>query len=246
MGVGECNNRRVANRNRQRQGLTYGPVRSSGTRDRGRILGNLLGLLVVAVTVGLLAFGIYLFLDNRNPSSQSGARPSASSAGQASAAASGSTPAQLGRYSLLPSIASGSPVVVSSGLPATPAPALSVPSVETGPGFITFGTTADAALHVTDPRTTFAADSQIVWSAYLTETANSVELRIRILKMDPTDPSGQRLVREDPVTPNVQGVRIFFRRVRLNSATTGPGLYTIEYLRGDEVLAQGQFLVLPG
>ena len=44
----------MAGRDRQKQGLIYGPVRPSGPPDRGRIVGNMLGLLVVVVTAGVL------------------------------------------------------------------------------------------------------------------------------------------------------------------------------------------------
>jgi hypothetical protein len=112
-----------------------------------------------------------------------------------------------------------------------------------GPGFITFGTTADAQLHVTDAKTTFSVDEPMIWSAYLTRPANSVDLRIRIYKLDPTQPSGLALVREDIVQPEVRGAQIFFRRLRPMGASAGSGVFTIQYVRGDEVLAQGSFLV---
>jgi hypothetical protein len=111
-----------------------------------------------------------------------------------------------------------------------------------GPGFITFGTTADAGYHVSDPKTTFAIDEPMVWSAHLSERANASDLRIRIFIQDPTQPSGQRLFREDAVTPDATA-EIFFRRLRPIGVTAGAGLFTIEYVRGDQVLAQGSFLV---
>lgn len=111
-----------------------------------------------------------------------------------------------------------------------------------GPGFITFGTTGDANYRVTDPKTTFAIDEPMVWSAYLTETASASDLRIRILVLDASQPSGQRLVREDEVRPDAQA-QIFFRRLRPLGLTTGAGLFTIQYLRGEQVLSQGSFLI---
>jgi hypothetical protein len=112
-----------------------------------------------------------------------------------------------------------------------------------GPGFVTFGTNADNQLHVTDPKTVFAIDEPMVWSAYLTDLADSSDLRIRILKLDAGQPSGQLLVREDEVKPEATGAQIFFRRLRPIGTTSGPGLYTIQYLRGDQVLATGSLLV---
>jgi hypothetical protein len=44
------------------------------------------------------------------------------------------------------------------------------------------------------------------------------------------------------VTPDATA-EIFFRRLRPIGVTAGAGLFTIEYVRGDQVLAQGSFLV---
>jgi hypothetical protein len=110
-----------------------------------------------------------------------------------------------------------------------------------GSGFITFGTTADSQLQILDPQTTFTADEPILWSAYLTEAANSSDLKVRILRLDASQPSGQLLVREEAVTPVADNIRIFFHRLRLNGA--GPGLYTIQYVRGEDILSTGSFLV---
>lgn len=55
----------MANRDRQHQGLVYGPVRPAGRRNAGRIVANAIGLLLVVVTIGVLGVGIYLLLDNR-------------------------------------------------------------------------------------------------------------------------------------------------------------------------------------
>jgi hypothetical protein len=248
MAVAECNNPCVANRDRHRQGLVYGPVRPQGPRDRGRIVGNLLGLLVVVVTVSVLALAIYFFIQARS------AQPIASSA-TASPPASGvpaTSGASPGPSASLVAIASGlitpAPSLIatippSSDPPVTPAPTLYIPAVVTGPGFITFGTTADAQLHVTDPKTTFAVDEPMIWSAYLTRPANSVDLRIRIYKLDATQPTGLALVREDLVMPVVNSTQRFFLRLRPIGASAGAGLFTIEYIQGDEVLSQGSFLV---
>jgi hypothetical protein len=113
----------------------------------------------------------------------------------------------------------------------------------TGLGFITFGTTADAQLRVVDPKTIFAVDEEIVSRAYLSETANSSDLMIRILKLDASQPSGQLLVRGEPVKPGATTAQIFFRHMRPLGPALGPGLYTVQYVRGDQILAQGSFLV---
>src|SRR5205814_1641229 len=123
------------------------------------------------------------------------------------------------------------------------APTLYVPAVVSGPGFITFGTIADAQLHVTDPKTTFGVDEPMIWRAYLTQPADSADLRIRIYKLDATQPTGLAFVREDLVMPDVKWVQIFFRRLRPIGTSAGTGLFTVQYVRGDQVLSQGSFLV---
>ena len=237
----------MANRDRHRQGLVYGPVRPSGPRDRGRIVGNLLGLLVVAVTVSVLGLAIYFFLQGSSAGPPPGATatPAASAAALESAAPSGASPTQIAAASSTPAPGATGPAVTGapSGAPVTAPPTLFVPNVMQGPGFITFGTNVDAQLRVTDPKTTFGINEPMVWSAYLTEPANSADLRIRILKLDASKPSGQVLVREDPVKPNVTGVQIFFRRLLAIGATEGTGLFTIEYVKGDQILSTGSFLV---
>jgi hypothetical protein len=242
----------VANRDRHRQGLVYGPVRPSGPRDRGRIVGNLLGFLVVVVTVSVLILAIYFFIQSRSaeaPPMQSA--PAASAFASPSATASLTTSvlpsaSAIAAVSLAPTLAPSGPTPLPTAVatpvnPATPGPTLFVPSVMQGSGFITFGTTADAQFHILDARTTFSADEPILWSAYMTEVANSSDLRIRVLKLDASQPSGQLLVREEAVTPRADGIRIFFHRFRLNGS--GPGLYTIQYVKGEDILSTGSFLV---
>jgi hypothetical protein len=95
--------------------------------------------------------------------------------------------------------------------------------VVTGPGYITFGSNVDAQLHVTDAKTTFAVDEPMVWSADLTGPADSAALMIQIYKLDAS--------------------QIYFRRLRPLGATLGTGLFTIQYVRGQDVLATGSFLI---
>lgn len=113
----------------------------------------------------------------------------------------------------------------------------------TGPGYITFGSNVDAQLHVTDAKTTFAVDEPMVWSADLTGPADSAALMIQIYKLDASQPNGQRLVRTDDVKPDATGAQIYFRRLRPLGATLGTGLFTIQYVRGQDVLATGSFLI---
>ena len=62
----DCHNPRMPKHEDYRQGVVYGPQRSYGGRDLGSIMGSLLGLLVVAGTVGLLGFGVIFFLQQHD------------------------------------------------------------------------------------------------------------------------------------------------------------------------------------
>jgi hypothetical protein len=206
--------------------------------------------LVVVVTVGVLALAIYFFLQQR-AAAPPAVEPSASTPAASNPAANATTAASAGA-TILPfvSVAPTTPVTsVSPSAPPptaerpTPAPTLFVPPVVSGPGYITFGTTANDQLEITDPKTTFGVDEPIVWSASLSDVANSTDLSILTFRLDATQPTGQLLVRQEPVTPNVQGAHLFLRHVHPIGSTEGAGLYTIEYVRGDQVLAQGSVLV---
>ena len=244
----------MAKRDRHRQGLVYGPVRQSGPPDRGRIVGNLLGLLVVIVTVSVLGLAIYFVIQARGVATVPLAPTATATAAAVGATAEpssstspasppGPTQSALAVVSPPPPTVAPEPTIAPTELPVTPGPTLFVPQVMIGPGYITFGTLGDAQYRVTDPRTTFAVGEPMVWSAYLSRTSNSDDLRVRIVKMDATQPSGQLLIREEPVTPRSTNAQIFFRHVRSLGPNAGTGLFTVEYLLGDEVLALGSFLI---
>ncbi len=220
-----------------RQGVVYGPQRSYGGRDLGSIMGSLLGLLVVAGTVGLLGFGVIFFLQQNDGA----ASPSPPNAAAASPGGSGGLSGQ-GASS---NPTSPTPALTPTPLPTpTPVPTIFVPDVQEGPGFVTFGSEADLQLHVKNPRTTFTVDERMVWSAYLPGPEDSVNLEIRVLKLDPVAPDGQRLVRTDQVKPKAKNTERFLRQVRIKRVLDGPGLYTVEYVRDNNVLAIGSFLVV--
>jgi hypothetical protein len=240
----------VAKRQQHRQGVVYGPVRPAGRRDRGAIVGSLLGILVVVGTVGLLGFGIVTFLQQRPAAVPPVTVPSPSPAAAASASPvaspSGSVPPSPTAAPTAPVTTGPPPSVDPSAQPTaeiTAPPTPFVPAVNVGPGYITFGTESNSQLQVTDAKTVFRPDERMVWSAYLTDTANSSDLRIVVLKLDPEAPDGQRLVAEDDVRPVANGVQRFLRRLRIGTIIDGPGLYTVRYLRGTEIMSEGSFLV---
>jgi hypothetical protein len=208
-------------------------------------MGSLLGLLVVVATVGLLGFGVLTLVQNR------AAPPAATQA--PAVVATETTVAALSPAPISP-VATATPAVASPSAPAsveattltTPAPSVLVPQVLVGPGYVTFGTEADSRLLITDARTTFNADERMVWSAHLTEVADSTDLRIHVVKLDPNALDGERLLRDDPVRPRVDAAQLFVRNVRVQSISDGPGLYTVRYVRGTDILAEGLFVVGDG
>ena len=204
------------------------------------------------MTVSVLALAIYFFIQARNseapPVSPTATAPALGSSSPGASFVQSPTPgaSAVAIVTLPPTLTATAaltapPSVSVSLAPVTPGPTVFVPPVMQGSGFITFGTIADSQFHVLDPKTTFTIDQTILWDAYLTEPANSDQLQIRVLKLDATQPSGQVLVRTDPVTPRANDIRLFFHRFKLNGA--GPGLYTIQYVRGDQILSTGSFLV---
>jgi hypothetical protein len=120
-----------------------------------------------------------------------------------------------------------------------PSPTNVPPLVQIGEGFVTFGTRADDQLRIEDPRSVFHAGERIVWSAYLTERADSAELRIQISKLDSAEVSGERLISDSAVTPDVRNAQIFQSRIRPQNGLDGPGVYVVRYVRGTDVLAEG-------
>ncbi len=208
-------------------------------------MGSLLGILVVVGTVGLLGLGIVTLL--QRPAAPVATAPVAgdSPSPDASAAASAApSPSATGAVPATPIGPSPTAQPTPDTTPAvTPAPTPFVPAVNAGPGYVTFGTESNSQLQVVDPKTVFGGNERMVWSAYLTDTADSSDLRILVLKLDPDAPDGQRLVAESEVRPVANDVQRFLRRVRVGSITEGPGLYTVRYVRGTEIMSEGSFLV---
>jgi hypothetical protein len=223
----------------RRQGVVYGPVfpPQGGGRSAGVWIGRILGLFVVVLAFGVLGIGVYTFIGLR---ASPGFTPSPSAASPTPTllpVAPSPEPTPTPLPTPTPSIsASPSPVPSAS---ASPAP--SEPPVQIGAGFVTFGTQIDNQLRIIDPRAVFGPTERITWSAHLTASANSADLLIQILKIDPTAQNGQRLIHEDPVTPAVTDAQIFQRRIRPQDILEGPGIYHVRYMRGDSLLAEGYF-----
>ena len=224
------------NRRPRRQGVVYGPPRAEGTSENGVLLGRFLGLGLIALTLGLLGVGIVAFLDRQAPS----ATPGRSAVVAASVSFLPPTLAPSVATTLAPSTPTplespGAETPVPSG----PGPSTTPPPIQEGQGFVTFGTQADEELRIIDPRTTFTLQEQVVWSAYLSRSADSSELRIQIAKADASAPNGERQIVESEVTPEVTAGQIFQRRFRPNRLLDGAGIYVVRYVAGTEILAHG-------
>lgn len=229
------------NRRPRRQGVVYGPPRAEGGSENGALLGRFIGLGLIALTLGLLGVGVVAFLGDRDSPAATPGR----SAGVAASISFLPPTLEPSVAATLPlSTPSSSALASGSPTPTEPAPSLTPPPVQEGPGFVTFGTMADEELRITDPRTTFTAQEQVVWSAYLTRPADSAELRIQIVKADPEATNGEREVANEAVTPIVEDGQIFQRRFRPRGLLDGPGIYTVRYLLGEEILSQGALQVI--
>ena len=227
------------NRRQPRQGVRYGPPRQRERyNENGVIVGRLVGLGILLLTLGILAAGALAFIGDRRP-------PSAAGSTARSTFAPASSSPSLAILSLPPfsaepsqSVLPSTPGVTASAQLPSP-PASGQPQVQVGAGFVTFGTQADRQLRIVDPGSSFPIDARVVWSAFLTAPADSIELRVQIFKVDGTPPNGERLITDDAVAPVVRGAQIFQRRIRPADTLDGPGIYVVRYVRGTEILSQG-------
>lgn len=218
-------------RQQRRQGIVYGPAREkSRYGDNGVLIGRFLGLGILLLALGVLAAGAVAFMGDR------GALPSSSPLRSAPVGLVTASPPTNQPTSNPTTRPSGTPL--GSSTP-TVAPTAVPPLVQIGEGFVTFGTRSNDQLHIVDPRSTFAIDERIIWSAFLTARADSVELMIRILKMDSSVIGGERLILEESVSPLVADAQIFQDRIRPQAALEGPGVYVVRYVRGEDVLSEG-------
>jgi hypothetical protein len=90
-----------------------------------------------------------------------------------------------------------------------------------------------------NPAASFDIGDRVIWSAFLTEPANSIDLRIQIFKVDGTPPTGERLILDEAVVTAAQGGQIFQRRIQPSEVLDGPGIYVVRYMRGPDILSQG-------
>ena len=216
----------MSNRVPRRQGVIYGPPRFS-PEDGGNnaLVGRVLGLGMVGMALLVLVGAVVLV--NRPP----GATPTRHIGPTASP-----TP---GSPSPLPS-ATITPVPATPILSPTPSPF--AVKVQTGPGYVTFGTGLNSDRTIADPRATFVPSDRISWSGQMTEAVDSADVRVRLFILDDSAPNGERLLSEGAAQPKGTA-QTFFTRDRLSPAHAldGPGIYLVRYVKGEQVLAEGYF-----
>ena len=218
----------------RRQGIRYGPPREKARfSDNGVLIGRFLGLGILLLTIGVLAAGALAFMRD-SPSATSTPGRSAFVAFSPSP-----VPSEIGRsLGHCPAVVPtpGESVVPASTLP-SPAATNPPPLVQIGEGFVTFGTRADNSLHIVDPKSVFRLNERIVWSAFLSEVADSADLLVRISKIDPAAIGGERVISEAPVTPLVRNAQLFQNRLRAGqrSRRSGPVRSSLHPRRRDPV-----------
>jgi hypothetical protein len=185
----------------------------------------MVGLGMVALALAVLVGAVALI--NRPPA----ATPTRQVGPTANPASASPSAAHTSQQSASPSIPS-------------PIPSASpfVPTVQVGPGFVTFGTQLNADMTVADPRASFAPNDQIAWSAYLTEASDAADVTARLYKRDSAAPNGERLLSEGGARPKINNSDHFTRSgIRPGRDLDGPGIYLVRYFKGEAVVAEGYF-----
>ncbi len=229
-------------RSQRRQGVVYGPVGPPGGGGGTTLLGTLLGVLVVLVAMALLAVAAFgLIGDLTGGPSLPPSQLAQASATPAGSQGTGSTDTAEPSGSQPSGSPGAQPTPTDNGPTPTPQSTF-VPQIEEGPGFITFGTKTNKGLRITDARVTFSSDDPtVVWSAYLSSPANAADLHVQIFKLDPSAKDGKRLLWDHQLTIHAKGAQIYKSHLRTHTALDGPGVYEVQYLRGDELLSDGYF-----
>ena len=216
-----CNNPFVAYNRRQqrRQGIRYGPPRERERyTENGVLIGRFLGLGILLLASGVLAAGALAFVGDLPSATPSPFRTPfefAPASGLVATQEATLPPPSESPTTLpldTPAASSASPAFTvppvtfpAATLLPTPGGTSAPPLVEIGEGFVTFGTRSDRGLHILDPRSTFAINERIVWSAFLTSAADSIQLHFQDLNLDPATPARRAgYFLDEPVTPLVQ------------------------------------------
>lgn len=217
----------MSNRVPRRQGVIYGPPRPEPEEGgNSALIGRVLGIGMVALALAVLGGAVVLVNRPPGPTPTRQVGPTASP-----------TPAQSPTSQPSPSATPELPTPVP-----TPNPTPFVPTVQVGPGFVTFGTRFNPDGNVADPQALFVPSDRIVWSGYLTEPTDRSDLTVRLYKLDDSVPGGERLLSEGEARTRVNDGLHFTRSgVNPNRALDGPGIYLVRYLRTDIVLAEGYF-----
>jgi hypothetical protein len=216
----------VSNRFPRRQGVVYGPPRPEPDEGaNSALIGRVLGIGMIVLALAVLGGGVVLFNRPPEPTPTRRVGPTASPPPVAASVTPSAQPT------------SGLPTVAP-----TPVATPFVPTVQVGPGFVTFGTQLNPDGTVANPGALFVPSDRIAWSGYLTEPTDAEDLTVRLYKLDPSVPGGERLLSEGDAKPRIKA-GLHFTRFPVNPrrALDGPGVYLVRYLRTDIVLAEGYF-----
>ena len=235
-------------RYRSRQGVVYGQTRPrDGTRSGGVLIGQALGLIVVVAAMAVLGVGALSLIGDE--AGVAAASPSPTSVAFSPAPAS---PTPVTRTLPPPPTAPPSPTIAPAAsftpvpsfgaLPTASAGAPPDLQVRVGPGYVTFGTQRNGNLLITNPRTQFAIDERILWSAALSEPTNTWLLSITIHEVNVADGT-ERLVDQRGERARVGGAELVSSSLVPRQRLDGPAIYVMRYSRGSQLLAQGYFQV---
>lgn len=112
--------------------------------------------------------------------------------------------------------------------------------IDTGAGTITFGTGIDEADgSVKGEASVFHPGDSIAWSASLAESTEATELRLRVSQVANNDKSVETVTFE--IEEGMADVIWPAEEIRVTRDMVG--VWTLEVLHGDEVLATGSFMV---
>lgn len=224
----------------RRQGVVYGPVLGPGQQppNQSSALGRLLGAAVIMGALLLMGAATFMFLDRARPG------PATSPAPTGVAIASPTPLEPTGGAARPTPVPPPTPQLT---LPPTPAPTPDTTPFEVevreGPGFITFGSSWSRGLEMQGVSATFTSGGSIAWSALLSEPADTPTLDVTVSRLDLAEGTEEVTFEEEYELQNQRSERIL-RRVPLNRATDGPGIYVVRYAREGEVLSEGLFALV--
>jgi hypothetical protein len=211
------------------------------------LIGQALGLIVVVAAMAVLGVGALSLIGDEGGVAAASPSPTsvAFSLPPASPTPAPRTLPPPPTASPIPTTApaaSFTPVPSFGALPTASAGASPDLQVRVGPGYVTFGTQRNGNLLITNPRTQFAINERILWSAALSEPTNTWLLSSTVHKVD-VEGGSERLVDQRGERARVGGAQLVSSSLVPRQRLDGPGIYVMRYSRGAQLLAEGYFQV---